>query len=77
MISLVDTMKSEHLTTVFYTESTNNTKITATICEETDAESLLLHSCHTVTNKELKNGISYVDIMWNNVEALQKGLNTP
>ncbi|MBQ4524342.1 MAG: zinc ABC transporter substrate-binding protein [Lachnospiraceae bacterium] len=77
MISLVDTMKSEHLGTVFYTESTNNTKVTATICEETGADSLLLHSCHTVTNQELKDGISYVSIMWKNVKALQKGLNTP
>ena len=77
MISLVDTMKAEHLSTVFYTESTNNTKVTATICEETGADSLLLHSCHTVTNQELEDGISYLSIMWKNVEALEKGLNTP
>ena len=77
MISLVDVMKSEHLGTVFYTESTNNTKVAVTICEETGADSLLLHSCHTVTNQELKEGVSYLSLMWQNVEALQKGLNTP
>lgn len=77
MITLIDVMNKEHLGTVFYMESTNNTKVAATICEETGADSLLLHSCHTVTKQELENGVTYLSLMKKNVEALQKGLNTP
>ena len=69
MITLIDVMNKEHLGTVFYTESTNNTKVAATICEETGADSLLLHSCHTVTKQELENGVTYLSLMKKNVEA--------
>ena len=36
---------------------------------------MLFHSCHNVTKQQLDDGINYVDIMWENVRALEEALN--
>ena len=46
-----------------------------TIAEETGVKLLLLHSAHNVSRQEYENGVTYLDIMWNNVEKLKEGLN--
>lgn len=35
---------------------------------------LLLHSCHNVTKDELEEGVSYLQLMWKNVENLKRAL---
>ena len=45
------------------------------IGEETGARPLLLHSCHNVTRKELEDGITYADLMRQNIENLRRGLD--
>ena len=45
------------------------------IGEETGAEPLLLHSCHNVTRREFESGVTYLQLMEQNVENLRKGLN--
>lgn len=70
---LIDMVKKEKIPVVFYTE-TSNQKLADTVCEETGAEKMLLHSCHTVTKKQLDGGITYLDLMENNYEALKKAL---
>ena len=45
------------------------------IGEETGAAPLLLHSCHNVTRREFDSGITYVDLMMQNIENLRKGLD--
>ena len=44
------------------------------ISEETGAEPLLLHSCHNVTRREFDSGVTYLDLMEQNVINLKKGL---
>ncbi len=70
---LIDTIKRENIKVVFYTE-TSNQKLADTICEETNATKLLLHSCHSVTDEELKKGITYLKLMENNYNALKEAL---
>ena len=36
---------------------------------------MLFHSCHNVTRKEFDEGVTYLQLMKNNVEALRAGLN--
>lgn len=67
---LIEMVKVEKIPVVFYTE-TSNQKLADTICEETDAEKMLLHSCHTVTKEQLEDGITYIDLMERNYEALK------
>ncbi len=70
---LIDMVKKEKIPVVFYTE-TSNQKLADAVCEETGAEKMLLHSCHTVTREQLESGITYTDLMENNYEALKKAL---
>ena len=71
---LIDMVKRERIPVVFYTE-TSNQKLADTVCEETGAQKLLLHSCHTVTKEQLEGGITYIDLMEGNYEALKKALS--
>ncbi len=45
------------------------------ISEETGADQLLLHSCHNVTRQEFDQGITYLQLMRQNVENLRQGLD--
>ena len=71
--NLIDTVKEENIKVVFYTE-TSNQSLPDTICNETGAKKLLMHSCHSVTDEQLKNGISYLELMENNYQALKEAL---
>ena len=74
MMFLIDKIKENKLSTVFYIEFSAR-KIADTISSETGAEPLLFHSCHTVSGKDFENGITYIDLMKNNLENLKRGLN--
>lgn len=70
---LIDTVNKEKIPVVFYTE-TSNKQLADAVCEETGAEKLLFHSCHSVNDSELKGGITYLDLMEKNYEALKKAI---
>lgn len=74
MMFLIDKIKENKLSAVFYIEFSAR-KIADTISSETGAEPLLFHSCHTVSGKDFENGITYIDLMKNNLENLKRGLN--
>jgi len=71
---LIEKVRAEDISAVFYIELSNE-KTANTICAETGAKKLLLHSCHNVTRDEFKNGITYLELMQRNVEALKEALN--
>lgn len=70
---IIDTVKKEKIPVVFYTE-TSNKQLANAVCEETGAKKLLFHSCHSVTDEELKSGVTYLDLMKKNYESLQKAI---
>ncbi|MBR1970421.1 MAG: zinc ABC transporter substrate-binding protein [Clostridia bacterium] len=70
---LIETIKNENINVVFYTE-TSNQKLADTISGETGAKKLMLHSCHSVTDEQLKKGITYLELMENNYQSLKEGL---
>ena len=53
----------------------SNHKIADTISNETNAKTMLFHSCHNVTKSEIEEGINYIDIMWENTRVLREALN--
>ena len=67
-------MKEENIPAVFYIEFSNH-KIADAMAEATGADTLLLHSCHNVTNEELSNGATYVGIMTENAQRLREALS--
>lgn len=70
---LIDKMKAEQIPVIYYPELTSH-RVAEIISEETDAEPLLLHSCHNVTRREFDSGVTYLDLMEQNVINLKKGL---
>lgn len=70
---LIDRVRDENIPAVFYVEFSNQ-KMADVVCEDTGCIKLLFHSCHNVTAEELKQGISYLEIMWGNAKRLREAL---
>lgn len=71
---LTDKVKAESIPVVLYIEFSNH-KIADSIAEASGAKTLLLHSCHNVSQEEMKSGVSYLSLMQNNAETIRQALN--
>lgn len=71
---LMDEITQEGLPVIYYEELRKPT-VAQSIADDTGAETLLLHSCHNVTEAELAEGVTYLSLMKANAENLRKGLN--
>ena len=58
---------------VYYVEFSAG-RVADTIAEETEAGTLLFHSCHTVSKEEFEGGVTYEELMRKNLEVLKRGL---
>lgn len=74
VMKMIDEIKASGAKAVFYEELVDP-KVARTIAEETQVKLLLLHSAHNVSREEYENGVTYLDIMWQNVKNLEEGLN--
>ncbi len=72
--NLIEQIKKNDVKYVFYEEFASNA-VYKTIASETNATPLLLHSAHNVTSQEFSDGITYLQIMENNLNNLKKALN--
>ena len=70
---LIDKVRQESIPAVFYIEFSNE-KMADVICEDTGCEKLLFHSCHNVSARELQDGVSYLELMQNNLVSLEEAL---
>jgi len=71
---LIEKMREENIPVVFHIEF-SNLAIANTIAEDTGARLIELHSAHNVSHADFAAGITYLDLMWRNVENLREGLN--
>lgn len=71
---LIDKIRTEKIPVIYYPELTSH-RVAEIISEETGAEPLLLHSCHNVTRREFDSGVTYLELMEQNVINLKKGLD--
>ena len=70
---LIDKVKEDRIPAVYYLELSSH-RTAEIIQEETGAMPLLLHSCHNVTRKQFDEGVTYLQLMKQNVENLRYGL---
>ncbi len=70
---LIDFINESHVRAIFYEELVDP-RVATVIADETDAQMLMLHAAHNVSKEELESGISYVEIMKQNLENLKIGL---
>ena len=71
---LINVVREQNLPGVFYIEFSDE-KIADTISDATGCEKWRLHSCHNVTKEEFDAGVTYLDLMWKNLENLKKAVN--
>lgn len=71
---LIDKVNEENIPVVFHIELSNE-DMADTICEATGAEKLLFSACHNVTRAQFEEGVTYLDLMWQNVDALKEALS--
>lgn len=71
---LIDRVRREQIPVIYYLELSSH-RVSEIIAEETGATPLLLHSCHNVTRREFDSGVTYLDLMEQNVINLRRGLD--
>lgn len=71
--SLINTVREKKVNAIFY-EELIDPKVGRTIVEETGVELLLLHGAHNLSKDEIESGITYIEIMYQNLENLKLGL---
>lgn len=70
---LIEKVNEENIPVVFHIEFSNE-KMADAICESTGAGKMLLHSCHNITKDDFESGVSYLELMNQNVENLKEAL---
>ncbi len=70
---MIDFVREEDIPVVFYLEFSNG-KTANLIAEDTGAETMRFSSCHNVTKEEFEQGVTYISLMEQNLEALKEAL---
>lgn len=71
---IIDYVKENDIPVVFYLELSSG-NIADTICEATGAKKLLLHSCHNLSKEDFESGVTYLQLMENNLKNIEEALN--
>ena len=74
MARLTETIEKRNVKAVFCTEMSNQ-NIANALKEQLSVEIIELHSAHNVTLDDFNSGITYIDILYRNIKALERGLN--
>ncbi len=74
MSRLTNIIKQKNIKSVFCTEISSK-NIANALREELGIEIIELHSAHNVTLDDFNSGITYVDIIYRNIKALERGLS--
>ena len=74
MIALTDLIRKEQIR-VIYTAEYSSTAVAEVLSDDTDAEILELHSCHSMRQEDIDRGETYLSVMYRNLENLKRGLS--
>ena len=74
LMFLIDKVRDEKIPVVFYREL-SNMKVAQIVCEDTQAKMLEFHSCHSITKDEFASGVTYIQLMEQNISNLKEALN--
>ena len=73
MAFLINKVRQEQIPVVFCIEFSNG-NIARAICETTGAIPMTFYSCHNVTADQMQAGVTYIDMMEDNLAVLEKAL---
>ena len=70
---LIDKVREEDIPVVFHIELSNEL-MADTVCDETGAAKRQFNACHNVTRAQFDAGVTYIELMWENVGVLREAL---
>lgn len=73
MAFLIDEIKAHNINNVFYLDFSTK-RLAKKLCSATGAEMLPLHSCHNVSQDDFSSGVTYLDLMRQNMNNLREAL---
>jgi len=73
LAALVDQIRKDKIKFVFYEELTSP-RIAETLAAETGAKMLMLSAAHNISKDQLLRGVSFFDILQNDLDSLREGL---
>ncbi|MDO4526549.1 MAG: metal ABC transporter substrate-binding protein [Candidatus Saccharibacteria bacterium] len=71
---LIDKVREDSIPVVFHMELSNG-KIAEAVARETGAKVLEINSAHNISQEDFDKGLTYLDIMKNNIKVLKEALN--
>ena len=71
---LIQTINEKNIKIIFY-EELIDPKVARVISDQTGTEAMLLHGAHNLTPQEMEDGITYLEIMYENANKLRKALS--
>ncbi|MBQ7046794.1 MAG: zinc ABC transporter substrate-binding protein, partial [Oscillospiraceae bacterium] len=71
---LTNLVNEKKVPTVFYLEFSSQS-IAQKIADSCGVKTDLLHSCHNISDEDMKKGVTFVDLMTQNYEKLSEALN--
>lgn len=71
---LSDKVRDEHIPSVLHLEFSNS-RMAETIAQAGNAKTAVLHSVHNISKEDFENNVSYIDIMYKNIDVLKEALN--
>ncbi len=74
MAFLIDEILEHDADTVFYLEFSTR-KLAEKLCDATGAKMLPLNSCHNVSKEDFNNGVTYIELMYENLENIKEALS--
>lgn len=70
---LIDEIKANHINIILKIELTSD-NLARTIAEETGAKVMILNAAHNISQTDFDSGVTYADIMTQNIETLKAAL---
>ena len=70
---IIDKVREEGIPVVFHIELSNEL-MADTVCDETGAAKRQFNACHNVTRAQFDAGVTYLELMWENVGVLREAL---
>ena len=71
---IIDKVREEDIPVVFHVELANE-DMADIVCDETGAVKRQFNACHNVTRAQFNDGVTYLDLMWENTTVLKEALS--
>ena len=71
---IIDKVREEEIPVVFHVELANE-DMADIVCDETGAAKRQFNACHNVTRAQFNDGVTYLDLMWENTTVLKEALS--